>query len=181
MRTLALFLILASRRAGSAWRRWLLSRAYPGITFGTGVTIARGVMMRVTDGGTLVVGDRTAICANVQIIVHSGRMEIGADGFVGAGAVLACDQSLSIGRDALIAEYVTVRDHDHRTDSGAPYRTQGATTAPVAIGDNVWLGAKATVLKGVTIGDGAVAGAGAVITRDVAAGTTVVGVPARPL
>ncbi|MET0292557.1 MAG: DapH/DapD/GlmU-related protein, partial [Steroidobacteraceae bacterium] len=51
---------------------------------------------------------------------------------------------------------------------------------PIVIGRNVWIGAGALVLPGVTIGDDALIGAGSVVTRDVPAGTTVVGNPARP-
>ena len=53
------------------------------------------------------------------------------------------------------------------------------SVAPVRIGDRVWVGTRAVVLKGVTIGDGAVVAAGAVVTSDVPAGTVVAGVPAR--
>ena len=53
--------------------------------------------------------------------------------------------------------------------------------APIRIGNDVWIGANATVLPGVTIGDGAVVAAGAVVTRDVEPLTVVGGVPARPL
>jgi acetyltransferase-like isoleucine patch superfamily enzyme len=52
---------------------------------------------------------------------------------------------------------------------------------PVSLGRDVWLGAKATVLRGVTVGDGAIVGAGAVVTSDVAARARVGGVPAAPL
>ena len=60
-----------------------------------------------------------------------------------------------------------------------PVRLQGYECAEVVIGSDVWIGAHATILPGVTIGDRAVVGAGAVVTRDVGEGQVVVGVPAR--
>ena len=51
----------------------------------------------------------------------------------------------------------------------------------IVIGDDVWIGAGAIVLPGVTIGEGAIIGAGAVVTKDVPAGETYVGVPARSI
>jgi maltose O-acetyltransferase len=59
-------------------------------------------------------------------------------------------------------------------------RSEGLEIArPVEIGANVWIGGGAILLGGIRIGDGVIVGAGAVVTRDVAAGTTVVGNPAR--
>jgi len=58
---------------------------------------------------------------------------------------------------------------------------QGCSSAPVCIGDDVWIGARAVILPGVNIGRGAVIGAGAVVTRNVAANSVVAGVPARLL
>jgi acetyltransferase-like isoleucine patch superfamily enzyme len=52
--------------------------------------------------------------------------------------------------------------------------------SPVVIGDDVWIGFNAVVLKGVTVGDGAVIDPGSVVIHDVAAGATVAGNPARP-
>lgn len=54
-------------------------------------------------------------------------------------------------------------------------------TKPTIIGDHVWIGNKAVILKGVTIGQGAVVAAGAVVSRDVPAHTLVAGVPAKPI
>ncbi|MCA1779929.1 MAG: hypothetical protein LC637_11255 [Xanthomonadaceae bacterium] len=57
----------------------------------------------------------------------------------------------------------------------------GFTTAPVEIGNNVWIGAKATITKGVKIGNNAVVGANSVVTSDIPAGVLAAGVPARIL
>ena len=76
----------------------------------------------------------------------------------------------------MLADGVYVGSADHDRDRPAP-----PSTAPgrSRIGDGVFLGQRAVVLGGVTIGDGATVGADAVVTRDVAAGATVGGVPAR--
>jgi acetyltransferase-like isoleucine patch superfamily enzyme len=60
-------------------------------------------------------------------------------------------------------------------------RSAAGCSSPVVVGDDVWLGMSAMVLKGVSIGDGAVVGAGSVVVRDVSAGAVVSGHPARLL
>lgn len=109
-----------------------------------------------------------------------GSVRIGARVFINRGGYIAAHQSVTIGADCLIGEYVSIHDANHDyLGAGATLAARGFTTAPVTIGSNVWIGAKATVLPGVTIGDGAVVGAGAVVTKDVPAGAVAVGVPAR--
>jgi acetyltransferase-like isoleucine patch superfamily enzyme len=77
---------------------------------------------------------------------------------------------------------VSIRDYDHRfADLAVPVRLQGLITAPVVIGNNVWLGSKVSVLRGVRIGDNAIIGAGAVVTHDIPANAIAAGVPARVL
>ena len=66
-------------------------------------------------------------------------------------------------------------DTDHHRIDDQPM------TAPVRIGNHVWIGRNVTILKGVTVGDGAVIGAGAVVSRDVPPGMLALGVPARPV
>jgi acetyltransferase-like isoleucine patch superfamily enzyme len=103
-------------------------------------------------------------------------LAIGSNAFVGQGSVITAAAQLTIGSDALIASGVVIRDQDHGT--GRPRRLQALVSSPVSIGQNVWIGANAVVLKGVKIGDNALIGAGAVVTRDIPADAVAVGVPA---
>jgi acetyltransferase-like isoleucine patch superfamily enzyme len=103
------------------------------------------------------------------------RIVIGAD-YIGPNSVLVARESITIGDGTKIAELVVIRDADH--DHTAPLRDLKFSAAPIEIGKDVWLGAQAVVLRGVSIGDHATVGAGAVVTRTVREGTTVVGVPA---
>lgn len=92
--------------------------------------------------------------------LDTSPIRIGEGTFIAPGCVLACA--------------------GHAVDPAQ--RAEGVqTSAPITIGDNVWLGANVTVCGGVTIGDGAVIGAGSVVTRDVPAHTLAVGNPCRPL
>jgi acetyltransferase-like isoleucine patch superfamily enzyme len=78
-----------------------------------------------------------------------------------------------VGADCAISWDVTI------TDSDEHWQHHVEMVQPVRIGDHVWIGARAAVLKGVTIGDGAIVAAGAVVVDDVPAGALAAGVPAR--
>ena len=85
---------------------------------------------------------------------------------------------ISVGDNVLIAPKVCLATPGH--DFPPEMRRHTATCAkPIVLEDDVWIGASATVLGGVTVGEGAVVGAGAVVTRDVPPGAKVAGVPAR--
>lgn len=87
---------------------------------------------------------------------------------------------ITIGDDCRIAHNVSFVSEDHVfADPDVPIRLQGKETAEIVIGDDVWIGCGARILKGVTVGKGAVIGAGAVVIRDVPPLSVVVGVPAR--
>lgn len=120
----------------------------------------------------------SAISANV-LLQSRGRLLVGPGAFIGQGSVIVAREEITIGRDALIAEYVTIRDQDHVFGGPLPTARNGFSTAPVRIGDNVWLGAKVTILKGVSIGHNVVVGANSVVTSDLPDNVVAVGTPAR--
>lgn len=104
-----------------------------------------------------------------------------ADGvFINFGCVILDVVEVTIGEATAIGPGVQILTADHPRDP-VLRRTGQESGMPIHIGSNVWIGGGALILPGVTIGDDAVIGAGAVVTRDVAAGATVVGNPARPV
>ncbi|WP_422730926.1 DapH/DapD/GlmU-related protein [Microbacterium abyssi] len=96
--------------------------------------------------------------------------------FVNSGCRFQDQGGITIGDDCLIGHNVVIATLNHDL---APSRRADMHPAPVVIGWNVWIGANATILPGVTIGDDAVVGAASVVTKDVPAGAIAVGSPAR--
>ncbi|QKK17102.1 sugar O-acetyltransferase [Rhizobium indicum] len=98
--------------------------------------------------------------------------------YFNAGCTILDSGRVSIGDRSMFGPGVQIYCAEHHKD--AALRSTGIEIArPVVIGSDVWVGGSAIILGGITIGDGAVVGAGAVVTRDVPAGATVVGNPAR--
>lgn len=104
---------------------------------------------------------------------------LGDNCFVGAGVEFNCNCRIEIGHDCLIASGCRFIDHNHGTEPGLPMGQQPGSRAPILLGNDVWIGANAVILQGVSIGDGAVIGAGSVVTHSVPAGAIVAGVPAK--
>jgi acetyltransferase-like isoleucine patch superfamily enzyme len=87
---------------------------------------------------------------------------------------------VTIGSHVNLAQGITVTALNHNySDTTKRIDEQGVSTKPVIIGDDVWIGANAVILPGVTIGSHVVVAAGAVVTKDVPENTIVAGVPAK--
>jgi maltose O-acetyltransferase len=106
------------------------------------------------------------------------NIKLGKDVFLNFNCVILDVVDVTIGEGTQIGPAVQIYTADHPRDPDQ--RRAGLESGrPIAIGRNVWIGGGAIILPGVTIGDDAVIGAGSVVTRDVPAGVTVVGNPAR--
>ena len=87
---------------------------------------------------------------------------------------------VTIGNHVNLAQGITVTALNHNFESpGSRIDEQGVSTKPVTIGNNIWIGANAVILPGVSIGEHSVVAAGAVVTKDVPPHSLVAGVPAR--
>lgn len=130
--------------------------------------------------GRLTVGARNTFYKGYDLQIIGGQLSIGSNNFFNKHVKIVCLNSITIGNKCIIADLVHIYDHDHSyKDITKPMKEQEYVTMPIIIGNNVWIGAKATILKGVTIGDGAIIAAGAVVVTNVPANTIVGGVPAR--
>lgn len=135
------------------------------------------------------VGSGTVVAGELLVFAHGGRIELGDWCYVGEGSRIWSAASVKIGSRVLLSHGVNVHDCDshprdagerHRhfrelVTSGHPRQLESVPSAPVIIGDDVWIGFNATVLKGVTIGAGSIIAAGSIVTRDVPAGSLFVG------
>ena len=109
---------------------------------------------------------------------YGSNIRLGPDVFLNFGCVILDVVKVTIGDKTQIGPNVKILTADH--PRGAAEREAGLEFGrPIRIGRNVWIGGGAILLPGITVGDDAVIGAGSVVTRDVPAGATVVGNPAR--
>ncbi len=165
----------------SAAVRTYLLLAHPAVSCHRTVQFGRGVTIRAFDGGRIVLGAGTVVLENAQVQTTGGVLIVGKNCQIGRGAVVFCTDHIEIGEGTMIAEHVTIRDHNHRHEGEGRLELQGHVSAPIHIGDNVWLGAKVTVTKGVDIAPRAVVGANAVVTRSLPSRGVYGGIPARLL
>lgn len=106
------------------------------------------------------------------------NITVGKRVFINSGCCFQDQGGIFIGDGALIGHQVVIATLNHDLD---PAKRGSMIPKPVRIGNNVWIGAHATILPGVTIGENAVVAAGAVVTKDVPKNAVVAGVPATVL
>jgi acetyltransferase-like isoleucine patch superfamily enzyme len=133
------------------------------IHLGADVTLYGGSYLNANGPqGCIRIGDRTRIDLNC-VFYGQGGLHIGAGCAIAAGVI------------------IYTQSNQYRHDPEATVLEQPVKYAPVKVGDDVWIGAGAILLPGISVGKHAVIGAGAVVTRDVPNGAVVGGVPAKEI
>ena len=121
---------------------------------------------------------------NIQSGVYIGKgnkISIGDNSGIGENSILGTTDEIIIGDNVLIGPQIMIFTQNHNFAKDKLIRGQGGESAPVTIGNDVWIGARVTILAGVTVGDGAVIGAGAVVTKNVEPYSIIGGVPAKKI
>src|SRR5438105_5675051 len=175
---------------------WLLGACGRNVIFGQNVVLRHPHKIRI--GDNVVIDDNCLIDAKGDT---NRGISIGSGVFIGRNTILSCKNGdieladganvgfncevfsasrVTIGKQVLLAAYTYVIGGDHDfSDPSKSVLDQSRTSAGVAIGDGVWVGAGAKILDGVVVGDGAVIGASAVVRESVPASAIAVGIPAR--
>lgn len=136
----------------------------------------------VQNWGRMYLGSRLRLVSTIattELVASSGgRLEVGDGVFINYGCSIAANELVRIGDRCSLGTYVIVMDNDfHQTDPER--REERPPSSPVILEENVWLGARVIVLKGVTVGRNSVIGAGSVVTHDIPEQCLAAGVPAR--
>jgi len=144
--------------------------------------IGPGVKLEIGRGAKLRLGRWCWIGHCSKVRVHEGEASIGAKSVLGQECTISAFQSVSIGRECIVADRVMLIDFDHGVvEVERPIRLQGIYKRDVQVGHNCWIGYGACILRGVTVGDNCVIGTNTVVTKDVAPNAVVAGAPARVL
>ena len=106
------------------------------------------------------------------------NIELGDNSYINFNCNFVDDGKIDIGKNVLFGPAVTIATVGHPLD---PTMREYMYTAPVVIGDYVWIGANVTICPGVTIGSGSVIGAGSVVTKDIPKNCIAVGNPCKVL
>ena len=142
--------------------------------------ICPGVKLEIGRDAVLSIGRWAWIGHGSKIRVHEGQVSIGAKTVIGQECTISAYQSISIGRECILADRVMLIDFDHGVvEVERPIRLQGIYKRDVNLGHNVWMGYGACVLRGVSIGENSIVGTSSVLTSDVPENAVVAGVPAR--
>lgn len=144
----------------------------PGVSLGPDHTIAMQ--------GRVEVADSCELNQGVELNPFGGSIRLARRVWLGPYVVIYGQGGVEIGEQTLVSMHCTILSSNHGVPPlGKLIRETADELLPTKIGRDVWIGANAVILGGVTIGEGAVVAAGAVVNRDVEPGAVVAGVPAR--
>jgi acetyltransferase-like isoleucine patch superfamily enzyme len=173
------------------------------MTISVASTASVGSTARIAGSGRLIVGDYATIEENVLIDLGSdpnsslvlearsklkcgtvirlygGSCSVGARTSIGEYSYVGCHGGITIGQASIFGPFCILNAASHIIDGLAEVRFLGETARGIKIADDVWLGARVTVLDGVSIGGGAVVGAHSLVNRSILGNLVYAGTPVK--
>ena len=143
--------------------------------------IGRGCGIHIFDNGKIICRER--IIVDDQVMLYAkGALQIGKRFGINRYSRIVAHENITIGDHVTIGQMVSILDHDHQYEIvKEQLQLDGYKTAPITIGNNIWIGDKCTILKGVTIGDNVVVGANTLVHKDVPSNVVIGGIPFKIL
>lgn len=136
------------------------------LTFGNLPRISLFTELTVENGAMLHIGNRFNMRSGSKVrIRNKGQLCFGDNVSISHNCIITCREKIVIGSDVQFAPGVLVYDHDHDYCAEGGIKAGKYKTEPIVIGNNVWVGANAIILRGAKIGDNAVIAAGTVVRR----------------
>jgi acetyltransferase-like isoleucine patch superfamily enzyme len=161
------------------WRRLLTQAGWRWRSNGP-FFLGRSLELKIEPAGKIRFGRFVWIGDGTKIRCHEGVVEIGDKTVIGQECTISAYQRVRIGAECVIADRAMFIDFDHgMVEVERPIRLQGIYKRDVEVGNNVWIGYGACILRGVSIGDNSVIGTNSVVTKDVPANAVIGGIPAR--
>lgn len=176
--------LLGAMGPGGALGRGLTLRCPAQIRLGRNVTLDDDVSLDAKGQGGIALGDDVYLGRGAHVACTDGSVRIGSFVSIGPGVYVAAKGDVTIGSYVGIGPRAMLVSGGHGIEidpAGTPMLRQPRSAKPIAVGDDVLIGAGAIVLEGAAIGSGAVVAAGAVVAGDVPPRAIVGGVPARVL
>lgn len=133
----------------------------------------------IYDNALLTLGDNFTTDRDVEIVSYSGNIIFGNNCYVGHGSTIAGRHLIEIGDNTMVADLVSIRDHNHGYAKDKPVQECEGVVKSIKIGKNCWLGSKVTIVAGVTLGDNVIVGANSVVTKNFSSNLVIAGVPAK--
>lgn len=166
------FIFLSASTIGMRPHYWALDPPVHGLT-----------RIELLENAELILEQNTMILAGSYITAsNDAKISIGQNSYISQEVIINSRYSIEIGRNVLIGYQVMMMDYDAHTihqDSDQQQEPKTNRKKGIVINDNVWIGAKVTILKGVTIGAGSVIGANSCVVSDIPENSIAVGNPAK--
>jgi acetyltransferase-like isoleucine patch superfamily enzyme len=132
-------------------------------------------MLEMMENSKININGPFSIYSGAHVIVTKGAVLNIGSGYINRNLKIKCFTNIDIGEDVAISENVTIWDSDAHSINRQNYQR----SAPISIGNHVWIGTNSIILKGVTIGDGTVIAAGSVVNKSLPHNCLAGGVPAK--
>ena len=171
------YIFRASAKFKETYRCFYVRHANKGSLLKAGKLVLDGnVSVLIREGGSMSTGAGVvSIRQGSRVIVENGAcLKIGDDVGINANCYIAVHEEVIIGDNTILGPGVVVVDQDHDYKAEGGLKSEKYLTGRVKIGNNVWIGANAVILRNTTIGDNAVIGAGSVVSGNVPEGTVFV-------